>query len=157
MGKYNNPQLLGRKPRSKETKWLSVVTEHIMALGSVFDCLMSCCLISSPALSQLFVSPKPHHPNPCLPQIHKHSGLAASIGFLPLLYKATQAMLLSFQQKPQPGLCSTAWALLCCWAHARGDFPGYFLTCSSATAPVIFLLMHWLCTAWVVVTFMSCQ
>lgn len=40
----------------------------------------------------------------------------------------SEAMLLSFPAvtPPQARPCCTAWALLSCWAHTRGDFPGYF-------------------------------
>lgn len=120
-----------KKPRPKETKLLSVFkqnvcTWHIMVLA----CFMNCCFIQFPApCSTLsypnltvwtYVCPKSTLWDSCL-HLAPFSALSGNPG--------RASLLLGNQSSIQPrllGLCCTAWALLSCWAHRGGDFPGYF-------------------------------
>lgn len=128
-----------RNSRSKETKWLSVVTQHVSTWHAVWPwhimALDSCLwlapyLVPSPfvafCLIQTWPSEPMFAPNP---QTLWDSCLHLAPSFA-LSNNPTHDSLLpdnqSHTQPRLPALCCTAWALLSCWAHRREDFPGYF-------------------------------
>lgn len=138
------------------------LTHH--AIGLLSLTVLWTAALSGPQLlcSSLFHQ---NHLNVCLPQIHKHSGTAASIWLLPLLYQATQTMLLSFltiNHPPSPGCRVSATQLgpfslaepieeeisLVIFLRAAHMFQCYSLSD---------LLIHWLCITWVDVAFISCK